>query len=146
VAEWSIAPVLKTGGSQGPVSSNLTASASAVANRRPLGPRAGTPFVLMQRRPQKCGIKAMPLVDTLAGPALADSPIDRCVNAPTRQRVSSFGTAASSGSSMLSTGDGPASSDPRFLSLSAAMLMAFHSLRHTARPEVVSSTTARWLV
>ena len=27
VAEWSIAPVLKTGGSQGPVSSNLTASA-----------------------------------------------------------------------------------------------------------------------
>ena len=30
VAEWSIAPVLKTGGSQGPVSSNLTASASAM--------------------------------------------------------------------------------------------------------------------
>ncbi len=27
VAEWSIAPVLKTGGSQGSVSSNLTASA-----------------------------------------------------------------------------------------------------------------------
>jgi len=27
VAEWSIAPVLKTGGSKGPVSSNLTASA-----------------------------------------------------------------------------------------------------------------------
>ena len=29
MAEWSIAPVLKTGGSQGPVSSNLTASARA---------------------------------------------------------------------------------------------------------------------
>jgi hypothetical protein len=28
VAEWSIAPVLKTGGSKGPVSSNLTASAN----------------------------------------------------------------------------------------------------------------------
>jgi hypothetical protein len=27
VAEWSIAPVLKTGGSKGSVSSNLTASA-----------------------------------------------------------------------------------------------------------------------
>jgi hypothetical protein len=29
VAEWSIAPVLKTGGSKGPVSSNLTASAKS---------------------------------------------------------------------------------------------------------------------
>jgi hypothetical protein len=29
VAEWSIAPVLKTGGSKGSVSSNLTASANA---------------------------------------------------------------------------------------------------------------------
>jgi hypothetical protein len=30
VAEWSIAPVLKTGGSKGPVSSNLTASAKSI--------------------------------------------------------------------------------------------------------------------
>ena len=35
MAEWSIAPVLKTGGPQGPVSSNLTASArTAVAHAR----------------------------------------------------------------------------------------------------------------
>jgi hypothetical protein len=37
VAEWSIAPVLKTGDSKGSVSSNLTASAKYSIYKRPWG-------------------------------------------------------------------------------------------------------------
>ena len=50
VAEWSIATVLKTVGSQGPVSSNLTASAnSQPTNRQHAAPRASQTCSQMPR-------------------------------------------------------------------------------------------------